>query len=348
MSIVRSRTFVAVALVLVLLLGAAGVLMEYAASANDTIAHGVKVGGVDVGGMSAAKARAHLQQAYVARLGQPVVASYHHHVFMLSPKDSGVAVDIDGAVQQALQLGRDQGFFTRAWRGLTGGRIDAAIDPSVTFSHAAVDRLVKRVAQGIDRPPRDASVSYGGDSLGSVTSRPGASVDQPALRASLERALANVYAPHEVAIRVVDIAPKVTTAQLSAQYPTVITIDRSTFQLRLWKHLQLVKTYTIAVGMAGLQTPAGLYHVQDKEVDPSWHVPNSAWAGSLAGQTIPPGPADPLKARWMGIYNGAGIHGTDDLASLGSAASHGCIRMSVPDVIELYGQTPLGSPVYIV
>ena len=49
----------------------------------------------------------------------------------------------------------------------------------------------------------------------------------------------------------------------------------------------------------------------------------------------------------MGIFNGAGIHGTDELGSLGTAASHGCIRMAIPDVIELYAQTPLGTPVYI-
>jgi lipoprotein-anchoring transpeptidase ErfK/SrfK len=141
--------------------------------------------------------------------------------------------------------------------------------------------------------------------------------------------------------------PKVATRQLAARYPTVITVDRAAFQLRLWKDLRLSKSYTIAVGMAGLETPAGLYHIQDKEVNPSWHVPNSAWAGSLAGQTIPPGPADPIKARWMGIYNGAGIHGTEELGSLGSAASHGCIRMAIPDVIALYDRTPLGTPVYI-
>ncbi len=134
---------------------------------------------------------------------------------------------------------------------------------------------------------------------------------------------------------------------LAARYPAVITVDRAAFRLRLWKHLRLVKQYRIAVGMAGLQTPAGLYHIQDKQTDPSWHVPNSAWAGSLAGQTIPPGPADPLKARWMGFFDGAGIHGTDELSSLGTAASHGCIRMAIPDVIELYNQTPLGTPVYI-
>ena len=82
-------------------------------------------------------------------------------------------------------------------------------------------------------------------------------------------------------------------------------------------------------------------------MDPSWHVPNSAWAGSLAGQVIPPGPADPLKARWIGIFDGAGIHGTDELSSLGSAASHGCVRMAIPDVIDLYDRVQVGDPIYI-
>jgi lipoprotein-anchoring transpeptidase ErfK/SrfK len=101
--------------------------------------------------------------------------------------------------------------------------------------------------------------------------------------------------------------------------------------------------------MVGLETPAGQYHIDDKQVDPSWDVPNSPWAGSLAGKVIPPGPADPLKARWMGIYNGAGIHGIDpsEYGTIGHNASHGCIRMSIPDMIDLYSQTPVGAPVYI-
>jgi lipoprotein-anchoring transpeptidase ErfK/SrfK len=63
---------------------------------------------------------------------------------------------------------------------------------------------------------------------------------------------------------------------------------------------------------------------------------------------IPPDdPGNPIKARWMGIYDGAGIHGTDALGSLGSAASHGCIRMAIPDVEALYDQVEVGTPVYI-
>ena len=87
--------------------------------------------------------------------------------------------------------------------------------------------------------------------------------------------------------------------------------------------------------------------MQSKQVNPSWHVPKSSWAGSLAGKVIPPGPQDPLKARWMGFNGGAGIHGTDDINSLGSAASHGCIRMSVPDVVRLYRHVSVGTPVYV-
>jgi lipoprotein-anchoring transpeptidase ErfK/SrfK len=94
--------------------------------------------------------------------------------------------------------------------------------------------------------------------------------------------------------------------------------------------------------------PAGRYAIQNKQVDPAWHVPNSAWAGSLAGQVIPGGAANnPLRARWLGIANGVGIHGTAEDWSIGTRASHGCIRMHVSDVIDLYPRVPVGSPVLI-
>jgi lipoprotein-anchoring transpeptidase ErfK/SrfK len=135
---------------------------------------------------------------------------------------------------------------------------------------------------------------------------------------------------------------------LAADYPAYIIIDRPGFTLRLYDHLRLAHTYAIAVGRAGLETPPGLHHILDKQVNPAWHVPHSSWAGSLAGKVIPPGPDDPLVARWMAIDDqGDGIHGTNEPGSIGSAASHGCIRMLVPDVIQLYGLTPLGTPVYV-
>jgi lipoprotein-anchoring transpeptidase ErfK/SrfK len=106
--------------------------------------------------------------------------------------------------------------------------------------------------------------------------------------------------------------------------------------------------YQIAVGRAGLETAAGRYKIVEKIVNPPWHVPTSAWAGDLAGQTIAAGdPQNLLKARWLGFHDGQGIHGTDDVASLGSAALHGCIRMAVRDVKQLYELVPKGTPLFL-
>src|ERR671915_56743 len=144
------------------------------------------------------------------------------------------------------------------------------------------------------------------------------------------------------------LRPKVTQAELEDKYPVVLIADRANFQLRYYERLNLVRSYTVAVGAVGFDTPAGLYHIQNKAVDPAWSVPDSDWAGDLAGTVVPGGvPENPLKERWLGIYDGAGIHGTDVTSSLGSAASHGCIRMAIPDVIELYDKVPVGAPIYI-
>jgi lipoprotein-anchoring transpeptidase ErfK/SrfK len=206
---------------------------------------------------------------------------------------------------------------------------------------------VVKVVKNLNHKPIDASLGFTDKGFDKVAGRNGVRVDERDLTLRVEGALdGSVNGP--IAVKVSQTKPKVTRAMLAKKYPKLITINRAGFKLRLYKNLKLVKTYAIAVGQQGLETPAGLYPIQNKQVDPTWVVPNSAWAGSLAGTTVPGGtPQNPLKARWMGIFNGAGIHGTDDIGSLGSAASHGCIRMAIPDVKELYDQVDVGTPVYI-
>src|SRR5205085_8263501 len=177
--------------------------------------------------------------------------------------------------------------------------------------------------------------------------RMGVSVNQPKLIGELTNALTAFNGPRELAIPVQPVRPKLGLYGLSRRYSTYILVSRETFTLRLFKHLKLVKTYRIAVGRSGLETPAGEYAIDDKQINPSWHVPLSSWAGDLAGRIIPPGPDDPIKARWLGFFNGAGIHGTEETWSIGSAASHGCIRMTIPDVEDLYDRVPLNSPIYV-
>jgi lipoprotein-anchoring transpeptidase ErfK/SrfK len=210
-----------------------------------------------------------------------------------------------------------------------------------------VGRFVDRVESAVERSPRPAQVIPSADRLTVASGKNGVAVKSARLRRSIERSLTHLKAPRVLAVPTVRLRPRVTIADLARRYPAFITVDRGSFQLRVFQHLKLTRTYPIAVGQVGLATPAGLYHIQDKQVNPSWNVPLSAWAGSLAGQLIPPGPDDPLKARWLGIFNGAGIHGTVETWSIGHAVSHGCIRMTIPDVIDLYDRVPVGSPIYI-
>ena len=273
---------------------------------------------------------------------------YDGKSWTLPGKSLKVHADIDAAVEEAVAESRDGGFPGRLVRYVTGGSVDKQIAADVTYSQPAINRFVRRVAeQGRPRSRRTRRSNRAADSLEVVAAKNGRKLRDNLLTRQLEAAVLNADADHTIAARTHATKPEVTTKEVAAAYPSYLTLDRSTFTLRLWKHLKLAKTYTVAVGQEGLETPAGLYHIQEKQENPSWHVPDSAWAGDLAGQVIPPGPADPIKARWMAIFEGAGIHGTEETESLGSAASHGCVRMSIPDVIELYDQVEVGTPIYI-
>ena len=344
----RRPIILVVAVLAILLAGTAGVY-AYDHAQQHTIAKGIRVAGIPIGGLKADAAEARLGQQYLGRLEKSVVVRYGAHRFRLSAKRAHVATDLTATVEEALARSRDGGLISRATRELTGGRVDANLQPQVTFSRAAARRFVARVARTLNRAPQNASVTFASVKLTTVPGRVGRKVDTAALAAAVDAALANPAAARRIRASVATVRPKLTTRALARKYPVVVTIDRASFRLRLWKNLRVKKTYRTAVGMAGLETPAGLYHVQNKQIDPSWQVPNSPWAGKLAGQTIPPGPADPIKARWLGIFNGAGIHGIDpsEYGSIGTAGSHGCVRMTIPDVIELYPQVPVGAPVYI-
>jgi lipoprotein-anchoring transpeptidase ErfK/SrfK len=345
----RNRTFIVVAgFLVVLLVGAAGVYL-YDASQSDDIADGVKVGGVNVGGLTKSQAREKLQRELVTPLSQPVkVRGIGGHSFTLTAKRANVTVDLDASVQEAVDRSRQGSVISRAWRAVTGGTVNADLPPKVDYSASAVSRLVRRVRKTINHAPQNATVQPGADGLKKVPAHNGLYVRAVKLRSELQHMLTVPSGDRTITAEVRKVPPKVTVKELTKKFPEYIIINRGGFTLSYYHNLKLDKSYPIAVGQQGLETPAGLYNIQDKQVNPSWHVPNSAWAGDLAGQVIPPGPQDPIKARWMGIDGGAGIHGTEDTGSLGSAASHGCIRMAIPDVIDLYDRVEVGTPVYIV
>jgi lipoprotein-anchoring transpeptidase ErfK/SrfK len=316
------------------------------AGADDrVIAAGVTAGGVDVGGLTVDAAAAKLDSVLTPQLSGDLVLGAAGIPFHLTAAEAKVTFDALRTAKRAAHVqpgGQQQ---PAAPGGTTAGN---AVPLALSHSKLAVRAWVKQIAGKVYRAPRDASVRMTVRHLYLRRGTLGKALDQAAAAKAVDAALDDAAAPRVLHQRLVTVRPKRNADDVRRQYGTVITIDRSTFTLRLFKRLKLSKRYGIAVGMAGLDTPAGAYSIHDKQVNPAWHVPNSAWAGSLAGHVIPGGaPDNPLKARWMGIANGVGIHGTAEEWSIGSRASHGCIRMRVRDVVDLFPRVPVGTPVLI-
>ncbi|HTU14684.1 MAG TPA: L,D-transpeptidase/peptidoglycan binding protein [Solirubrobacterales bacterium] len=339
---------VLIAAVVVFLIGGAVAAYAYDGANKDELAEGVTINGIDVAGMDREQAAETVRNQVLAPQRKPVKVTFKKQTYKLPVNDLNIQADIDSAIDQAFEKSREGSLPGRVIREVTGGSVDARIPVAVTYSKKAVNQFVREVADGVNQDPVDASVAAGPDSLTVVKAADGHKLRDNLLEKQLAGLLDSGEGDRALAAKVNVTKPEVTTAEVASKYPTYLTLDRGSFQLKLWNDLKLTKTYTVAVGQVGLETPAGTYTLQSKQVDPVWTVPNSDWAGDMAGQVVPGGvPENPLKARWMGIFDGAGIHGTDDTASLGSAASHGCVRMSVPDVIDLYDRVDVGTPIYI-
>jgi lipoprotein-anchoring transpeptidase ErfK/SrfK len=324
--------------------------LVYDHSNSDAIAAGVKVGGIPVGGMSKGRAQTIISARLRRIAGRPVKVHMLGHTYKLTAKRARLSTGDPAALaDQAVKESRQGSIFTRVSRELTGGSVKAAVPVPVTYSKPAVARFVRRLAAKADRAAKEASVQPSASGLQTVSSHTGRDLNQGSLRRKVEKALGSLDGARTLTAHVRTVQPKVSTKELAAKYPAYIVIDRDNFTLRFFEHLKPARNFQIAVGMQGLETPAGLYDVQWKQTNPSWYVPNSAWAGALAGKVIPPGPQDPIKARWMAFNGGAGIHGIDpsEYGSIGHDASHGCVRMRIPDVIWLYDRSPVHTPVYV-
>lgn len=339
------------AIAAIVALAAAGALVAaafaYDRARNDTIAPGVRVGGVEVGGLDRQVARAKLERELLNPLREPIVLSRATRSWRLTAREARISADVEGSVDAAVERSREGNFLARAVRGIAGSELSVDVQPRTTYDDHAIVRLLDRVRRAIEREPREASVDFTATSVEPVPSAAGLRVPATGLHRRIRAAIVSPTAKRTFTVHMRKVRPKVTTGELAKKYPTLVMVDRGGFRLRLYKNLRLVKTYPIAVGQAGLETPAGLYSIQDKQVNPTWNVPKSDWAGDLAGKSIPPGPDNPIKARWMGLFAGAGIHGTEAINSLGTAASHGCVRMAIPDVIELFERVEIGTPVYV-
>ncbi len=303
--------------------------------AERTIAPGVKAGGVDVGGQTIESAATTIEIALGEQLGREIEVRSAGKVFRLEPADAGFRLDALTTAKRAYYAGRDKG---------PGQEVAPAMSASLRSSRA----FAEKVDRAVSRAPRNATLTIGLRKMHIRGSKKGRTINEISLSRRIYATLLDPARTRTLRARITPDRPAVTIETLRRRNGTVLTVDRANKKLRLFKRLRLRKTYGIAIGAAGFDTPRGLFRIQSKQVNPAWHVPNSDWAGGLQGQTIPGGaPNNPLKARWLGVNGAVGIHGTAEEWSIGSRASHGCIRMRVRDVIDLYPRVAVGTAVLI-
>lgn len=345
----RSRLFASLSFFVAALLVGAGAVYAYDSSRSDRIAEGITVSGVDVGGQTWGAARARIEQALLAPRQATITARYGSRRYKLTAAQANVEIDLNGSADRALARSREGNALTRTVRELAGdGVVRADVPVEVTHDEQATRRLVSRIASDLNQAAQDASVSFDGGRIDRSPSKAGLRVRTTTLQRAIDARVLALEGSRTVRVRTKRVVPEITTENVASKYPAALMVDRKGFKLTLYKNLEVAKTYGIAVGKAGLETPAGLYQIHNKAENPAWHVPNSDWAGDLAGTVVASDdPSNPIKARWLGIADGVGIHGTGDEDSIGSNASHGCIRMRVRDVKKLYPEVPVGTPIYI-
>jgi lipoprotein-anchoring transpeptidase ErfK/SrfK len=310
-------------------------LLALAAPAGAQLTHirpGISAAGVDLSGLDVPSASAKLDAELAPRLGGDLLIGVAGRPWVLKMADAKLKLDSERTAKRALY----------AKAGVT------QVAPAITHSRAAVRTFVEEIAKKVDKRARDARIKITLRHIFRERSRYGRALDVDAARKAIDTALDDPAAPRVLHQKLTKVRAKVNADDLARVYNSVITIDRAHFKLRLFKGLKFRKSYPVAVGQPAYPTPTGRFSITSKQVNPVWSVPNSPWAGELQGTVVEGGSAaNPLKARWMGIANGVGIHGTGEDYSIGTRASHGCIRMHVPDVIDLFKRVPVGTPVLI-
>jgi L,D-transpeptidase ErfK/SrfK len=106
----------------------------------------------------------------------------------------------------------------------------------------------------------------------------------------------------------------------------------------------------VAIGDAVDPTPVGEFRIGNKRVNPAWNVPASIRAENPSlPAVVPPGPDNPLGDRWLTLGTSSyGIHGTNNVWSIGRIATHGCVRLYNDDMRALFDRTKSGTRVRIV
>jgi len=290
--------------------------------AEPTIATGVTIARVPVGGMTKEQARVAVQREFDKKLR----FSFRKRTWAVAPATLGSYPYLGPSLQAALKA-----------------RPGTAVKMRVRLHMGKIRTYVAYVDRVLSRAPRNSRLVL--RNLRPFLSKPrnGVDVRSSALETAIVRALVRTERGKAIVLPATVLRPTLTRTN----YGPIVVIRRESRRLYLYRNMTHVRTFRIAVGTPQHPTPLGRYRVISKEKHPTWNPPDSPWAKGLG--PVPPGASNPLGTRWIGTSAPAiGIHGTPQPWTVGTAASHGCIRMYMREVEWLFERVRVGSPVFFV
>lgn len=324
--------------------GAAAAALRYDQKNREVVMQGVKVGGVNIGGMSDPKARSLLLSRFDEPLDRPISVEAHGQTFTTTPRQLGVTTDV---AERFSEVASTDGMsvIERVWLRLTDRSLGRDVSVKTTFDEKKLGDFIDGVASAVNASAKDADIAFDAGILTVSEGSTGFELERSAARDALKAGIQSDDVK-------VPLAGKTVEPALHKQdVKDVLVVKIGENKLVHYRGQDVVKVYDVATGQPKYQTPRGRFKIVNKRFRPTWNNPAKfpgGWGYNLPA-SIPPGPGNPLGTRAMDLdAPGIRIHGTSADYSMGYNASHGCIRMRIPDVEELFGQVEVGTPVLIV
>jgi lipoprotein-anchoring transpeptidase ErfK/SrfK len=317
-----------IAVVLAALLIALPALPAFAVG-EPTITADITAAGTPLLGKTALEAREIIASAFAISMfdSLPIVAD--GRTFSLDA-DSALSLDVTASVDAAFAA-------TEA----------GALLPVYVVDAPAVSAFVTGLAHKVDHAAVNSKRSMKHRVFRISVSSNGAKLDKTAALTKITAALvseASGSGPATVTVPVTVLKPKITRANIGK----TIVVALGLYRVRLYNGTKLEKSYSCAIGMRAYPTPRGIFKVVGKSAAPTWTNPYSKWSKGMPSH-IHAGYYNPLGLRALYINSpGIRIHGTSKTYSMGHAASHGCIRLTNHNVVDIFPRVKVGTPVYIV
>lgn len=303
---------------------------------------GVSVVGVNVAGLNKTEAIAKCEDELADVANKPLTLAIDDEKYQIPPEQIGLMLDYDKMVDSAYEKAWSVGLLERMGRRFISRPKEINIGLLTSDDRSAVQSWLDNAINSINRHPQDAYID--------VTS--GTPVIVPA-KTGRNCPMDQLIKDTDAALKRPDRAVHVKVGRVPAElqdsvFGRYLLINLGSFTLTVYDRDKPVAQFPVAHGSSTFPTRVGIWKITSKSKNPGWYNPNSWWSGGMPAY-IPPGPGNPLGTRAMGLnVNGEFIHGTPSSGSIGTAASHGCIRMYIKDAEALFEMVEVGTPVYVI